>query len=155
MFLESPTSETNKSRFLVTWKEWMEKTCKGESINPSLCIVKKPQASLVIFLVVLVPKSHLTLLWPPWTVDRQAPLSLGFPRQEYQSGFPFPSPGDLPDPRIEPVSPALASTWFLYHWTTGKALGNFFSPQLTSGEHRMWWGFCWSSKSFSCFLPGS
>ena len=40
----------------------MEKTGKGESINPSLCIVKKPQGSLVIFLVVLVPKSHLTVL---------------------------------------------------------------------------------------------
>ena len=40
----------------------------------------------------------------PQTVARQAPLSLGFPRQEYWSGFPFPSPGNLPDPGIEPVS---------------------------------------------------
>ena len=37
----------------------------------------------------------------------QAPLSMGFPRQEYWSGLPFPSPGDLPDPGIEPMSPAL------------------------------------------------
>ena len=37
----------------------------------------------------------------------QAPLSMGFSRQEYWSGFPFPSPGDLPDPGIEPRSPAL------------------------------------------------
>ena len=44
----------------------------------------------------------------PWTVDWQAPLSMGFPRQEYWSGLPFPSPGDLSDPGIEPVSPALA-----------------------------------------------
>ena len=44
----------------------------------------------------------------PWTVTRHAPLSLGFPRQEYQSGLPFPSPADLPDPRMEPTSPALA-----------------------------------------------
>ena len=41
---------------------------------------------------------------PPWTVARQAPLSMGFPRQEYQSGLPFPPPGDLPDPGIEPAS---------------------------------------------------
>ena len=44
----------------------------------------------------------------PWTVGSQAPLSMGFPRQEYWSGLPFPSPGDLPDPGIEPESPALA-----------------------------------------------
>ena len=43
----------------------------------------------------------------PWTVTYQAPLSMGFSRKEYQSGLPFPSPGDLPDPGIEPGSPAL------------------------------------------------
>ena len=43
----------------------------------------------------------------PWTIARQAPLSMGFSRQEYQSGLPFPSPWDLPDPGIEPMSPAL------------------------------------------------
>ena len=48
----------------------------------------------------------------PWTVARQAPLSMGFPRQEYWIGFPFPSPGDLPDPGIKPVSPALAGGSF-------------------------------------------
>ena len=42
----------------------------------------------------------------PGTVARQAPLSRGFPRQEYWRGLPFPSPGDLPNPRTEPVSPA-------------------------------------------------
>ena len=43
----------------------------------------------------------------PWTVVRQAPLSMEFSRQEYWSGLPFPSPGDLPDPAIKPGSPAL------------------------------------------------
>ena len=43
----------------------------------------------------------------PWTVARQVPLSMGFPRQEYWSGLPFLSPGDLPDPRVEPTSPVL------------------------------------------------
>ena len=43
----------------------------------------------------------------PWTVAHQAPLSMEFFRQEYWSGLPFPSPGDLPNPGIEPGSPAL------------------------------------------------
>ena len=43
----------------------------------------------------------------PWTVACQAPLSMGFPRQDNWSGLPFPSLGDLPDPGIEPGSPAL------------------------------------------------
>ena len=47
-----------------------------------------------------------------WTVARQAPLSMGFSRQEYWSGLPFPPPGDLPDPGIEPGSPILADGFF-------------------------------------------
>ena len=47
-----------------------------------------------------------------WTVARQAPLSMGFFRQEYWSELPFPSPRDLPDLGIEPVSPALAGRFF-------------------------------------------
>ena len=43
----------------------------------------------------------------PWIVSHQAPLSMGFSRQEYWSGLPFTSPGDLPNPGIEPGSPAL------------------------------------------------
>ena len=43
----------------------------------------------------------------PWTVIHQAPLSIGFPRQEYWSGLPFPSARNLPNPGIEPGSPAL------------------------------------------------
>ena len=48
----------------------------------------------------------------PWTVAQQAPLSMGFPRQEYRSGYPFPSPGDLPSPGIKPGSPTLAGRFF-------------------------------------------
>ena len=48
----------------------------------------------------------------PWTVACHAPLSMGFPRQEYWSGFPFPSPGVLPNSGIEPVFPALAGRFF-------------------------------------------
>ena len=54
----------------------------------------------------LVNKSCLTFA-TPWTVTCQAPLSMGFSRQEYWSGLLFPSLGNLPDPGIEPGSPAL------------------------------------------------
>ena len=58
------------------------------------------------------------LLATPWTVAHQVPLSMGFPRQEYWSGLPFPSPENLPNPGLEstsPASPALAVGFF----TTG------------------------------------
>ena len=48
----------------------------------------------------------------PWTVACQALLLMGFPRQEYWSGLPFPSSGDLPDPRIEPASPSLGGRFY-------------------------------------------
>ena len=54
----------------------------------------------------LVTKSWLTLLIP-WTIARKPLLSVGFSRQEYWSGLPFPSPGDLPYSGIKPVSPTL------------------------------------------------
>ena len=54
----------------------------------------------------LVAKS-CPILATPWTVACQAPLSMGFSRQEYWSGLPFPSPGDLPNPGIEPGSSTL------------------------------------------------
>ena len=57
--------------------------------------------------------SHVWLFVTPWTVTYQAPLSMGFSRQEYGSGLPFPSAGDLANPRTEPVSlmsPALQAS---------------------------------------------
>ena len=51
--------------------------------------------------------SHVQLFATPWTVTYQALLTVGFSRQEYQSGLPFPSPGDLPNPGIDPGSSAL------------------------------------------------
>ena len=56
--------------------------------------------------------SHVQLFVTPWTISRQAPLSVGFSTQECWSGLPFPPPGDLPHPGIEPmslISPALAA----------------------------------------------
>ena len=56
--------------------------------------------------------SHVQLFVTPWTVVHQAPLSLEFSRQEYQSGLPIPTPGGLPNSRIEPESPALQGGFF-------------------------------------------
>ena len=67
----------------------------------------------------LVAKSCLTLCNP--IVACQAPLSMGFSRQEYWSGLPFPSPGDLPHPGIEPRSPALQADAFTI-WATREAV---------------------------------
>ena len=61
---------------------------------------------------------HVWLCATPWTGARLAPLSMEFSRQEYWSGLPFPSPGDLPDSRIKFASPALAGRFF-----TAKPLG--------------------------------
>ena len=64
--------------------------------------------------------SHVWLFATAWTVAHQAPLSMGFSRQEYWSGLPRPPPGDLPNPGVEPkspVSPALAGRFFI-HWAT-------------------------------------
>ena len=57
----------------------------------------------------------------PWTVACQIPLSMGFPRQEYWSGLPFPSLVDLPNPRMEPMSSAL--------------VGRFFTTELPGKPH--------------------
>ena len=56
--------------------------------------------------------SHVHLFVTPWTTALQASWSMGFSRQEYQSGLPFPTPGDLPNPGIEPGSPTLAGEFF-------------------------------------------
>ena len=51
--------------------------------------------------------SHVQLFATPWTVARQTPMSMGFSRQEFWSGLPFSSPGDLSDPGVKPTFPAL------------------------------------------------
>ena len=75
---------------------------------------EKTQITNILFLFILIKvKSESEVaqscptLCDPWTVAHQAPLSLGFSRQEYWSGLPFLSPGDLPDPGIESRSPTL------------------------------------------------
>ena len=73
---------------------------------------------LFMALIVIVQSlSRVQLFATPWTVAHQAPLSMRFSRQEYLSGWPFLSPRDLPNPGIEPGSPALADG-FLTSWAT-------------------------------------
>ena len=66
-----------------------------------------PTASAIFLLSEVKLLSHVRLLVTPWTVVYQAPQSMEFSRQEYWSGLPFPSPGDLPNPGIKPRSPTL------------------------------------------------
>ena len=74
--------------------------------------------------------SHVWLFATPWTIAHQAPLSMGFPRQEYWSGLPLPSPGDLPHPGMEPEPPALAGGHRSKHFITG--FGQFWLYFLSS-----------------------
>ena len=59
--------------------------------------------------------SHVQLFVTPWTVVLQAPLSMEFSRQEDWNGLPFPPPGDLSNPGMEPAPSALTGRFFLYH----------------------------------------
>ena len=68
--------------------------------------------------------SHVWLFETPWTVANQAPLSMEFSRQEHWSRLPFPTPEDLPDPEIEPMSLRLL------HWSPGKPLSFLFRSEL-------------------------
>ena len=101
-----------------------------------------------------------------WAVARQAPLSVGFSRQEYWSGLPFPPPQDLPDPGIEPISPALAGGFFFFcNCATWEA--HPYAHICTNKTNYLWaknipcydtvlgkipWKRAW--KSTPVFLPG-
>ena len=90
-----PTASTNTSHMSVSrWKQIFQLQC---SLRRAVAQAKVKVKSL----------SRVQLFVTPWTVAYQDPLSMGFSRQEYWSGLPFPSPGDLPDPGIEPRSPSL------------------------------------------------
>ena len=68
----------------------------------------------------------------PWTVACQASLSMGFPRQKYWSGFPFPSSGGFPDTGLEPASPALAGRFFTTESPGAHIIGEKFMADLDS-----------------------
>ena len=83
-----------------------------------------------------------------WTVAHQAPPSMGFSRQEYWSGLPFPSPGDLPDPGIKPRSPAMQAD-ALTSEPPGKPLDEF----LGFSQSRPTWPMVLTRTSFLMLFP--
>ena len=101
------------------------------------------------FCCCLVEKSCPTLLQPHGLGACQAPLAMGFPRKEYWSGLSFPTSGDLPDPGIEPASPALAERFF----TTEQPGKRYWVIQV--GFKSLDWLPSLCSSSFRlCFSPG-
>ena len=100
--------------------------------------VKFINLSLMVFELyvfkILVAQSCLTLV-TPWTVAPQAPLSMGFFRQEYWSRVPFPSPGDLPDSGIKPTSPALQADSLLSEPPRLFYVFKAFNSKITGGKY--------------------
>ena len=94
---------------VLCYPQSLPKSCKAALRNLRQTLPSLPQSNMkltsncLVVIHALVTKSCPTLV-TPWTVAHQAPLPIGFPRQEYWSGLPFPSPGDLPDRKIEPKS---------------------------------------------------
>ena len=85
--------------------------------------------SVVLYGCIVLSHSVVSYSATPWTVAHQAPLSVGFHRQEYWSGLPFAPPGDLPDPRVgspSPASPCIGRQ-ILYHRTNWEALFQLFT----------------------------
>ena len=120
----------------------------------------------MIFVSYYESESEVTQSCPtlctPWTVAHQAPPSVGFSRQEYWSGLPLPSPGDLPDPGIKPRSPALQADSLpseppqkpvSYYWTSQichKSEGGRVHPlhiPLPPAWRPASWGRCWGGQS--------
>ena len=96
--------------------------------------------------------SHAQFFKTLWTVAHQAPLSMGFSRQEYQSGLPFPPPGNLPNPGIKPASPVapLLAGGFFTTEPTGKPLRafmNIFKMTSTLQANTLWvWTEIWQTR---------
>ena len=122
----TPSHPALKKR-LPLGKQWAQQGSHQKSLSPAL----KPQPDTISYqkksyrdllgthlhlcvhrMLTAQLLSHVRLYATPWNVAHQAPLSMEFSRQEYWSGLPFPSPGDLLPPGIEPASPALAGRFF-------------------------------------------
>ena len=104
----------------------------------------KYPSSIVTLKVKVNSLSRVWLFAALWTVTYQAPLSMEFSRQEYWSGLPFPSPGDLPDPGIEPGSPALQVDPLISE-PPGKPLLSLWLTTFLSGFPPRWRYESWSA----------
>ena len=114
---------------------------------PSIYSFYHPGSSSVYFCCFRQAKPCLTVA-PTWTVARQAPLPVGFLRQECWSGLSFPSLGNFPNPGIEPRSPALADG---YHWATRETPASVCSS-IKCGERSYPIGFLWGCKAYVSVL---
>ena len=90
------------SRSLPQPRDWTHISCLASGF-----FTAEPPGKLLMHFVKVKLLRRVWLFATPWTVAHQAPPSMGFSRQEYWRGLPFPSPGDLPDSGIEPGSPSL------------------------------------------------
>ena len=90
--------------------DWTE--CSSLPLEIFLALKSTLSHMCMCCVVVLSRFSHVQLFATPWNTALEAPPSIGFSRQEYWSGLPFPSPGHIPNPGTEPGSPALAGTNF-------------------------------------------
>ena len=88
--------------------------------------------------------SRVRLFATPWTVAYQAPPSMGFSRQECWNGLPFPSPGDLPDPGIEPGSPALHETWETWVQSLGRE--DLLEKAMATNSSILAWKIPWTEE---------
>ena len=104
---------------MIVWKE-LSRNPKISSIRILSCSVVSDSATL-------------------WTVGHQAPLSMGFFRQEYWSGLPCPPPGDLPDPGMEPASPSLVDGFFTTEPSGNPISSVWGSHKLLSFLHNAEW----------------
>ena len=112
------------------------------------CVCSYASTVLLIIMLFFKSLSHVQLFATLWTVGRQTSLSIGFPRQEYYSGLPFPSPWGLPDPVIKPTSPALAGRFY----TTEPAGKPFnYSSFIIKVEIRKRDASCFVLLSQDCF----
>ena len=99
-----------------------------KSIGWSLQVHTNPLSRPILRIWWWLLLTPVRLFATPWTIAHQVPLPLGFPKQEYWSGLPFPPPGNLPHPGIEPealMSPTLAGRFFTTGTTwEGRSRGN-------------------------------
>ena len=114
-----------------------------EVVSPKLLKERKEQVAELrlqppVSACVLSHFSHVQLFAIPWTIANQSPLSMGFSRKEYWSGLPFPSPGDIPNPRIKPAPYALAGRFFTTE-PYRKPSHNCFIPKCV---HALYLMFC-------------
>ena len=175
----------SSSMYFLTWKFAQRKdlepkcprylTCRKAHIMSAVMTAKEPSIAkpsaiteeknwLIVCMHVCV-LNHVCLLMTPWTVAHQAPLSIGFPRQEYWSGLPRPPSGDLSNPGIEPeflMARALTGRFFTtsaaweaqlnYHKANFSTSRLYTPPNSQSTTHLFYWFCCYKITSLSNYI---